>query len=991
MKHKRVLLLAVVILGVTAAAFAAAPTIAISVTGNPTPGGTATATAKVTITDGSTLQGLKWTQVGGVPLTITGTTADSITYTLPARKVYRDELVKILEEPPIPMSGTFEGGLQNRFGVVAAAPLAIEEATAAEFDIEVTTTSGVYKLPSAVPANVYPTFTGIRNVPILLPVIAQAKEQASYNWTLTIPTGSSAVIQDANTRFPEFVPDVAGTYVLSITDLATGKPQTFSIHAGTWKGIITGQDADGKPTVDTQCTSCHVKNTPHFDLFTPWKSSGHAEIFSQNVNTPNNHYSTACLGCHSVGFNSPAVKNNGIDDQPDFQALLESGLIEHAAPGNYTKIVNQFPKSTRFANIQCENCHGPQDSLAHKNGDESRMSLSSDVCGSCHGEPARHGRFQQWQVSSHANYETAKSEGTNAGCAGCHSAQGFVQWGEKAFASNAVLNVTWTTDEVHPQTCATCHDPHDVGTTSGGPTTNAKVRISGSTPKTMGGYTVTNVGTAALCITCHNGRRDLRDDAHFTVADATRAPHEGPQGDIVMGYNMYFTTVGVKGFHGQIQDACVTCHMEKTPPPADLSYQLGGTNHTFTADKGICTKCHNSITAEEVQTKVEGKVAALKTQIEIAIQNSMQTQIRLGNQISLNGTIVKNASDIKSVEFISSHGRQGVNVNLANGTKVSDLSLQTVKVIRPGGSSVEIYAVTDPAVAKSGWNYFMVEADKSKGVHNPAFVNSALDVSTFALKNINANPAAVPGGGSSASLGGGLGNGAGAVTCTTPYVYWTDIAGHTPGQNGSQWRTDVVARNLSGDIASLRFVLHLSSGPNLETTGTVPGSGQNSFEDIVALMGNTSAIGSLEICSDKPILLTARNFNKADVGTFGQNLDGRVADLGYNAGQTVNLIGLRQKTDNFRSNISVTNGGTTEAQVSISLFDAKGTSLTTYTLTVPAGKVINDGEVFKNRANAPDVDWGFATLTVLKGTNILTAGSLIDAKTSDPTTIPPKQ
>ena len=27
--------------------------------------------------------------------------------------------------------------------------------------------------------------------------------------------------------------------------------------------------------------------------------------------------------------------------------------------------------------------------------DGSRMSLSSDVCGSCHGEPARHGRFQQ--------------------------------------------------------------------------------------------------------------------------------------------------------------------------------------------------------------------------------------------------------------------------------------------------------------------------------------------------------------------------------------------------------------------------------------------------------------------------------------------------------------------------------------------------------------------------------------------------------------------
>jgi hypothetical protein len=312
MKHTRVLLLAVVILGVTAAAFAAAPTVAVSVTGNPTPGGTATATAKVTITDGSTLQGLKWTQTGGVPLTITGTTTDSITYTLPARKAYRDELVKVLEEPPMAMSGAFEGGLQNRFGVVAASPRAVEEATGAEFEIEVTTTSGVTKVASAVPANVYPTFSGIRNVPVLLPVIAQSKEQASYNWTLTIPTGSSAVLQDPTTRFPEFVPDVAGTYVLSIIDLATGKPQTFNVHAGTWKGIITGQDADGKPTVDTTCTGCHVKNTPHFDLFTPWKSSGHAEISSQNANTANNHYSGSCLGCHTVGYNATAAKNNGI-------------------------------------------------------------------------------------------------------------------------------------------------------------------------------------------------------------------------------------------------------------------------------------------------------------------------------------------------------------------------------------------------------------------------------------------------------------------------------------------------------------------------------------------------------------------------------------------------------------------------------------------------------------------------------------------------------
>jgi len=100
---------------------------------------------------------------------------------------------------------------------------------------------------------------------------------------------------------------------------------------------------------------------------------------------------------------------------------------------------------------------------------------------------------------------------------------------------------------------------------------------------------------------------------------------------------------------------------------------------------------------------------------------------------------------------------------------------------------------------------------------------------------------------------------------------------------------------------------------------------------------------------------------------------------------------MRQRSDSFRSNLSVTNGGTTDAQVAVTLFDANGTSLKTYNLTIPAGLVLQDPEPFKNRANAPDVDWGFATVTVLKGTNIRTSASLIDNKTNDPSTIPPKQ
>jgi hypothetical protein len=1002
------LLAAIMILGVAGSAFAAtAPvTVTMAVTGDPSPGATVTAKATITINDGSTLQSIKWSQVGGVAATLTNITGDTATIALPARKVFREQLMTVLEEKPVadallpawvPPSPDYTGGLQDRFLVAGVSNEALIDAGGVKLDIAVTTTSGTYHTAATVAGNLpWETATGVRNVPLQLPVLLHAKTQASYNWSLTVPSGSTATLADATTQNPEFTPDVAGTYQLTVTDLSTGKPVSMNVYGGTWKGIITGLDATGRPNVDPACMACHVKNTPHFDLFTPWKASGHAEIFTQNVNTPAGHYSTACLGCHTVGYNAKAVKNNGIDEQIDWTAFLSTTLLTHGDPANFGNIVTQFPATARMTNIQCENCHGPQDSAAHMKKDGSRMSLSSDVCGSCHGEPTRHGRYQQWQLSAHANATTAIAEGTDPTCSKCHSAQGFIAWQDNAF-STANLTVDWTADQVQPQTCVACHDPHNPGTTSGDNNTNATVRVMNTTPLLMAGFTATNVGKGATCMTCHNGRRGLKDDANYLASDASRAPHEGTQADIIMGQNLFFTKVGTRGLHSMIQDSCVSCHMESTNPPAAVALQNAdgswvGTNHTFYASNTICTKCHSNITKETVQTPVQAKLDSLKAQMETAIKNVMQAQIRAGNTIDLNGVkTIKNASDVAGVEFISASGRQGVNVTLKDGTKVNNLSLATVKVTRPSGSAVELYAVADPAIAKAGWNYFMVINDRSKGVHNPAFVNSALDVSTFAVSSLNSaaiTPAAP--GSNPAAIGGGLGNGAGAVSCKSAYVYWSEMAGHTTGQAGSQWRTDVVARNLETSTASLRFILHQASG-NLETTGTVNGGSQKAFEDLTAAMGTTNNIGALEICSDRPLLVNTRIFNQADAGTYGQSYDGRVADLGYSAGQTISLIGLRQKTDAYRSNLVVTNGGTTDAQVTVNLFDSSGKSLIAYTLTVPAGSGTQDLEPFKNRANAPDLDWGFATITVVKGTNVLSSASLIDMKTNDPSTITAKQ
>jgi hypothetical protein len=966
--------------------------VAVAVTGTPAPGATVTATATITVNDGSTVQSILWSQTGGAPATLTNAATDTVTIALPARSVFREQLISVLRGSPIPADeypstvpvpqGDFPGGLQDRFVVVGINPHSLSEAGAVALDVQVVTTSGTYHTAATVAATLpWPTTLGISNVAVGIPVVLHGKTQASYNWALSAPQGSGASLAAPATQDPEFTPDVAGAYTVTVTDLGASSNVTMTIYAGTWRGVITGQDANGRPVPDTACTGCHASGTP-LDKFTPWAQSGHAEIFTQNVDTPNGHYGTSCLSCHTVGYNTD-VANNGIDDQANFQTFVASGLLTHGDPSNWTNILSQFPLIAKEANIQCENCHGPQQSDAHTKG-APRVNLSSELCGSCHGEPTRHGRYQQWQISGHANFNTALSEGTNTTCAKCHTANGFLQWMQAGFSS-APLQITWTKDEIQPQTCPTCHDPHAEGTTSGNPS-NATVRVSGDTPPLLAGFTATDVGRGAICMTCHNSRRGLMNDNTFNPATAAGAPHVGTQTDMLMGQNLFFVQVGTRSFHSRVQDTCVACHMEKSPPPAALSNNLGGTNHTFYASNQICSSCHAIVTAADVQPIVEAKVATLKSAIEGAIIDAMKAQIALGKSIDLGGLkTVTVAGDLAAADFADSHGQQAITITFADGSTVGPVAMGSINVVPVSGTPAAFYTVVDPVIPKAGWNYLTIETDGSKGVHNPSFIKEALDLSIQALNNVNPNPT----GSANPAAGGGPGNGAGAVSCSTPYVYWAEIAAHSAGQNGSEWRTDLVARNLASSTANLQFHFHAASG-DAAAAGTVPGSGQGVFEDIVGLLGKADK-GSLEICSDKPLLVAGRIFNQSDHGTFGQYLDGHVANLGLQAGEAGDLLGLREATGAFRTNLSVTNGGTQAAQVEVTLYDSSGTVLTTYDLAVAAGKVLQDIEPFAARADKPDLGWGFATVRVLSGSNVLASASVIDATTNDATTIPLKQ
>jgi formate-dependent nitrite reductase cytochrome c552 subunit len=402
-----------------------------------------------------------------------------------------------------------------------------------------------------------------------------------------------------------------------------------------------------------------------------------------------------------------------------------------------------FPDSAQLTNIQCENCHGPNNGGAHTTG-ASRVSLSSDVCAVCHGEPLRHARFQQWQLSGHANYELAIDESESGSCSPCHTANGFLAWLPVLLDDDpdtdplAGVDVTWTADEAHPQTCVACHDPHSIGTTTG-VETDATVRINGDTPPLVAGFQVFGAGKGAICMTCHNSRRGLRNESTYeetaAAGDAARAPHGSAQTDVLMGQNAYLVNTGIRGSHSLVKDTCVECHMDRTPPPDLLAYNQGGTNHTFFASDAICANCHEEVEAHSVEEAFEASSEELQTLIEDALLQLIADLTEAGNTIDLAGeATITEASQVSDIEFGESSGRQAVTITLPDGVIYGPFRMNDVGVLDGTGVALgELYDFADERLIKAGWNWNLTNNDGSKGIHNPPFVFEALDAAIDAL------------------------------------------------------------------------------------------------------------------------------------------------------------------------------------------------------------------------------------------------------------------
>jgi S-layer homology domain/Cytochrome c7 and related cytochrome c len=314
-----------------------------------------------------------------------------------------------------------------------------------------------------------------------------------------------------------------------------------------------------------------------------------------------------------------------------------------------------------------------------KNYDDFAKSTSSGGttnCKECHNDTTvLTGKAAAWRFSLHGTGEVFLEDGGNKSCAGCHSGGTFSSMVAAGLEPNALPagdpNPT-------PQDCRACHKIHTSYTGADWALeTTAPVAFYALPGKTFDG------GAGNLCAKCHQPRTAFPAavDGKVTITSTRFGPHHGPQSAMLLGVGGADAT-GTPMFHyTAVADTCITCHMGPiTDEPEDDDHageaaERPNAGHTFEPNVATCATCHAGATSFDIngeQTAVDAKLDELKAALTTA--------------------------------------------GLLNAT---------------GGVVLGTYP---EAQAAALWNYGYIRTeDKSRGVHNPAYVMALLDAGLAAF------------------------------------------------------------------------------------------------------------------------------------------------------------------------------------------------------------------------------------------------------------------
>ena len=228
------------------------------------------------------------------------------------------------------------------------------------------------------------------------------------------------------------------------------------------------------------------------------------------------------------------------------------------------------------------------------------------------------------------------------------------------------------------------------------------------------------------------------------------------------------------------------------------------------------------------------------------------------------------------------------------------------------------------------------------------------------------------------------------ATATAAYVYMVPSVAHNPGVGGTQWRTDVGIVNHGAQTANLVLTFNGSGAPIVRNHTLAAGAAcewRNLLETLFGLAPGASNQGTVHIASDTGLCIGSRTYNQTTAGTYGQYYPACTARHAITSGQ-VGVLPQLKKNGAFRTNVGVQNLGDASATVLVRVFDATGAQVGSKSLTVAAGRWLQQNDIFA-AASAGSQDIAYATVEVqTAGATVWAYGSVVDQATGDPTTIP---
>jgi hypothetical protein len=581
----------------------------------------------------------------------------------------------------------------------------------------------------------------------------------NVTWTLTVSPGGSAALAPsplgtnvptykmadrynsswaAVYKVPQFGgepvrkllrPDVTGLYTVTVTvqTKSSGSTNlTQNITASTYMGIGS-------------CKLCHNGGTAPAK-YEEWSQTPHATFFTRAIDgLESDHYGKNCISCHTVGYDSNTnAVNNGFDDVATQVGWTFPPVLTN---GNWAAMTNRLQN---LANIQCENCHGAgsEHAIGELDGlqrPEAKAAIAVSFiagnCAQCHDSKPNHVRSAEWNNSLHARVTRTPSGTSRPQCVRCHTAAGFTGWAEAGgmtALNRYPTNIIWANDDstniltytgIAPAytspatppdttyealTCATCHDPHNAENPH-------QLRLPQAAITLSDGTTVTNAGSGAFCMQCHNNRDGSYTNmlvqyplGKYTWAGGSAfGTHDSPQADVLEGVNAetYGKFIPSAAHANSVSNTCAGCHMQPVASTDPAFTKAGG--HTFSmtysnasgvvVDKvDVCVKCHGPITSFDMvklDYNGDGVIEGVQTEVQ-----------HLLDKLS---TLLP--------------PRSGYQANPAN--YVAD------GLVKASDSQMAIYTNVPTKFLQGYYNWDVVFRDGSKGVHNAPFVVGLLKAS----------------------------------------------------------------------------------------------------------------------------------------------------------------------------------------------------------------------------------------------------------------------